>query len=76
MALHPTRDVQRVGQKILVKVHNIGNAPAENIEVEIIDINGKVIGKKLISRLESPADLIPKATTLEFELNEKKMAIR
>jgi hypothetical protein len=72
LALHPTRDLKEVGEKMIVKVHNIGNAPAENIAVEILDVNGKVLEKKLISRLEPPVDLIPKVTTLEFELNEKK----
>jgi hypothetical protein len=71
LAIHPTKDIQQIGQELVINIHNIGNDVAENISVEIMDENDLVISKKLISRLEAPVDLIPKSNRMEFELNNK-----
>jgi len=71
LAIHPLKDIQQIGQKLMINVHNIGNGMAENVSVEIVDSNDLVIAKKIISRLEAPVDLIPKLIQLEFELNHK-----
>ena len=72
LAIHPEKDIQQDGDKLMVSVHNIGDGIAENIGVEVMDRNGNVIAEKFISRMEAPVDLIPKINSIEFELNDKK----
>ncbi len=52
-------------------IHNIGNGIAENISVEIMDRDDRVIEKKFIARLDAPVDLVPKIIRLEFELQDE-----
>ncbi|MCK5208931.1 MAG: hypothetical protein KAQ79_12945, partial [Cyclobacteriaceae bacterium] len=71
LAIHPVKDIQQNGQKLIINIHNIGDGIAENISVEIMDKNDKVIAQKFISSMEAPVDLIPKIKLMEFDLNDK-----
>ena len=66
LSIHPTRDLMRSGNNLKVTVHNIGTSPAEKISVAILDSNNKVITKKIIPLIESPADFKQKTKSVLF----------
>lgn len=45
-------------------VHNIGSAAAENVVVRFEDAEGRLLGERVIPRLEAPLDLRPKTATV------------
>jgi len=59
-------DANRSGKDVTVRVHNIGNAPARNIVVRLLD-GGAVIGERTIEMLDAPVDYIPKRSVVTFE---------
>jgi len=51
-----------------VKVHNIGIRPADNIVVQVRDVEtGVVIAEKTIPHLDAPLDLKPRTESIEFQ---------
>ncbi|MBN1291676.1 MAG: hypothetical protein JXB48_07530 [Candidatus Latescibacteria bacterium] len=64
LALDP-EDIRISGTFITVTVHNIGNAPANNIPV-ILYADGKQIETKTIEHIDAPVDFVPKFHTLYF----------
>ncbi len=72
LAIHPVRDVKREGDKLIVTVHNIGDGYAKNIQIEVIDRDGKVMVKSVIPEIEAPVNLVPVTETIEFDLAGKE----
>jgi len=66
LAVNPQRDVFREGDVLRVRVHNIGDAAAKNIRVNILDAAGKTLDTKMIGGLLSPLDFVPKTADVEF----------
>jgi hypothetical protein len=49
-------------------VHNIGIRPADNIVVQVRDVEtGAVIGEKIVKHLEAPLDLKARTEGIAFE---------
>ena len=58
------------GEHLVVRVHNIGRKPIENLLVRVRDgRSGQVVvtGEQTIDRIEAPLDLKPKIKTVEFK---------
>jgi hypothetical protein len=72
LAVHPAKDIQQKGDELAVKVHNIGDAPAANFAVEVLDGGGKVIGRKVVPNLAAPLDFVPKTVDVVFRLSGQK----
>ncbi len=66
LAIALNRDIQEKGDDLLVTVHNIGNADARNVIVEVLDQEGQIIERKLIAEIAAPLDLNPKKVDLRF----------
>ena len=62
--------------RLMVRVHNIGSAPAKSVWVEAYDGDpkkgGKLIGRERIPNIEAPIDLDPKTTTVSWLWEPKK----
>lgn len=58
-------DAVRSGANITVIVHNIGNAPAKDIFVRLVD-GEDIIEDITIESLDPPTDFVPKKTTVTF----------
>ena len=63
-------DLRLFENRLMVRVHNIGSAPARDVWVEIYDgdpkKDGRRIGRARIPHIEAPLDLDPKTTTLSW----------
>ena len=73
-------DLRAVGGNTLEAIiHNIGAAPAENVQVEVIRPNGKVVASQTIAELGAPsADFAARRITLSFPglKSPEKLGIR
>ena len=58
-------DVVRSGTNITVLVHNIGNAPAKDIVVRLVD-GENTIENRMIESLDPPTDFVPKKMAVTF----------
>ncbi|HYF50055.1 MAG TPA: hypothetical protein VEJ63_11650, partial [Planctomycetota bacterium] len=67
VALSPL-DVKVEGGRVSAVAHNIGNVDAENVEVALLDAEGKVLEKKVLEKLKAPLDLTPTRVPFEFAL--------
>ena len=74
LAVHPSKDVRRNGEALTVTVHNIGDAPAADFAVEVLDEKGGLIGRKIVPRLAAPLDFVPKTVDLTFDLGGRTWA--
>ena len=72
LAVHPAKDIRQRGDGLAVTVHNIGDAPAANFAVELLDEGGKVIGRKVVPSLAAPLDFVPKTVDVIFDLAGQK----
>ncbi|MFC1735565.1 hypothetical protein ACFL1X_05570 [Candidatus Hydrogenedentota bacterium] len=63
-------DIRYVHGRLLVRIHNIGSAPAKDVWVAAYDgdpaKDKKLIGKGCIPNIEAPVDLEPMTTTIGF----------
>jgi hypothetical protein len=58
-------DAHKIGSGVTAVIHNIGNGPAENIKVRLL--NGEeILGEKTIGNLRSATDFVAKRTTVTF----------
>ena len=64
LAVHPVKDVKPAGDRLTVIVHNIGDAPAANFAVEVLDESGKVIDRQVVLALAAPLDFVPKTVAV------------
>lgn len=58
------------GEHLVVRVHNLGNKPVENLLVRVRDARSSlavVMGEQRIDRIEAPLDLKPKVRGVEFK---------
>jgi hypothetical protein len=74
LAVHPERGVNAIGDELRVTVHNIGNAPARNVVVDILDASGRLIGRETIRDIEAPLDWKPRTIELRFDLQGRDWA--
>jgi hypothetical protein len=68
LAVHSSKDIRQKGDELAVTVHNIGDAPASNFTVEVLDGGGKIIGRKVVPSLAAPLDFVPKTIEVVFDL--------
>jgi len=68
LAVHPVKDVKPAEGRLTVTVHNIGDAPAANFAVAVLDEKGKIIGRRVIPNLAAPLDFVPKTVDVIFDL--------
>ncbi|MBN1348870.1 LamG domain-containing protein [candidate division KSB1 bacterium] len=71
LALNAHRDIRFERGKLYVTLHNIGNADARDVDIEILTRTGEVIALKSISEMAAPTDLVPKMVEMVFDLNGK-----
>ena len=64
LAVDP-EDIRVSNNFITVTVHNLGNAPADNIKVTLL-VNGKPLETKVAEHIDAPVDLVKKFYTLYF----------
>jgi hypothetical protein len=69
------RDISIDGEQLNVKVHNVGNVTASNINVELWAGNKK-IGSTRIKEIAAPNDLSPRWETVSFKFESGKATIR
>ncbi len=56
------------GGHVMLTVHNVGLAPAENVKVRVVDVEtDETMGEQLIPLIEAPLDLEPRIMYLQFE---------
>jgi hypothetical protein len=72
LAVHPVKDIRQSGDKLTVRIHNIGDAPARNFAVEVLGVTGKVIDRKVIPSLAAPLDFVPKTVDVELSVPGQK----
>ncbi len=72
LAVHPRRDIRSEGERLFVKIHNIGAAPAGNFTAEVLDESGRVIARQVISGLPAPLDFFPKTVEVIFDMSGQK----
>lgn len=68
LAIHPEKDVREAGGTLTVTVHNIGDAPAPDFVVEVLDGGGRTIGRRVVPSLDAPLDFVPRTTEAVFQL--------
>jgi hypothetical protein len=61
-------DVAIREEKISVTVHSLGAQPTEPTTLALVDQSGKVLGSAPLPRLEAPADLLPRTTTVTIAI--------
>ena len=66
LAIGP-QDVRWTDKGLSVTVHNLGNNPAGNVTVRVVDATGKTLGQKTIPRIDAPADLVPRRLPVAFD---------
>lgn len=60
-------DVKIEGGKVEITVHNLGNSPADAVDVALVDATGRVLANKSAPTIEAPLDLKPRAATVTFD---------
>ncbi len=68
LAVHPAKDIRRENNLLKIRVHNIGDAPAVNFSVAVLDREGRRIRRQIVRRLDAPLDFVPKTVELVFDL--------
>jgi len=69
LAIHPVKDIGQENDRWKVRVHNIGDAPATNFSIEVLDAAGRVIGHQVVPNLSAPLDFVPKTVDITFDLS-------
>jgi len=69
LAIHPVKDIRQENGRWKVRVHNIGDAPATNFSIEVLDAAGRVIGRQVVPNLAAPLDFVPKTVDITFDLS-------
>jgi hypothetical protein len=59
LAIGP-EDLKIDGNKVTVRIHNIGGAASPATTLELRDLNGNLAAKALVQPLEAPVDLFPR----------------
>ncbi|MHB9031281.1 MAG: CARDB domain-containing protein, partial [Candidatus Latescibacterota bacterium] len=59
-------DAYMKGSTVTALVHNLGNAPAKNVVVRLMD-GSRMVQEKTIERIDAPVDYQKKRTTVTFE---------
>jgi hypothetical protein len=72
LAVHPVKDIHQSGDKLTVKIHNIGDAPAGMFTVEALDESGKIVDRKVVPGLASPIDFVPKTVDVTLSVPGQK----
>lgn len=72
LAINSKRDIKQQGDSLYVTVHNIGNAEAKDVRVEVLDRSGSVIEIYTVPELAAPLDFVPKKVDVIFHLKGKK----
>jgi hypothetical protein len=72
LAVHPQKDIRSEGEKLIVKIHNIGDAPSGNFTAEVLDESGRMIDRQVIAGLPAPLDFVPKTVEVVFDLSGRK----
>lgn len=49
-----------------VKVSNIGNLPAKDVLVQVMDQSGQVLAQQVVTNIDAPLDMHPRSVTLTF----------
>lgn len=62
------REIKITGNTISGVVHNIGSADVNDVQIAVVNANGKIIARKSLGKLPAPIDLIPKRTPFELQL--------
>jgi hypothetical protein len=62
------REVTLQGQTLAAVVHNIGAAEANEVQVAVLDADGRTIARKALGPLAAPLDLIPKRLPFQITL--------
>jgi hypothetical protein len=71
LALDPDRDISGSEGMLAVKVHNIGDAAARDVIVEVLDEKGNVIDSQTVPEIEAPLDFVPKVAEVRLDLRGK-----
>jgi hypothetical protein len=69
LAIQLIKDVRVEGDDFIITVHNIGDGPARNFSVQVLDRDGAVIDAQTIDNLPAPTDFVPKTIDLRFSLH-------
>lgn len=67
LAIAPQDVVRTSSGALQVTVHNVGNRPATNIEVALLDKEGHLVQAHTVPHLEAPLDLVPRRIPVQFE---------
>ncbi|MCD6308144.1 MAG: hypothetical protein J7M24_04025, partial [Candidatus Latescibacteria bacterium] len=69
------RDIERNGARVTVTVHNLGDAPAEEIVVRLVD-GEKTLTEKMIGCIDAPTDFTAKKAVVSFSDVPDRRTIR
>jgi hypothetical protein len=59
-------DIEIHEEMISVMVHSLGSKATSETEIQILDMNGQLLGKTTIPSMEAPYDLFPRSIKVEI----------
>jgi hypothetical protein len=68
-------DANMSGSSVTAVVHNLGNAPAKNVVVRLME-GERTVQEKIVDSLDAPVDFKPKRATVTFENIRRSNALR
>lgn len=74
-----SRDIAVQGQVMTLTVHNVGNAPADNVVVELQRWRGDrwdAVGRRTIQRVSEPVDYVPYPASVAFDVPRLDLTTR